>query len=708
MIPLTPAAIAIRVDTADRVQTIQPIRAIGTSVDSDPKGRIDTLYSPENTALMLSTGLGTLTYRLYTELSIEDWHWNPAGTYSDDANRQGYWTSSADVGSNTIHDSFGYRLTHRGSSRDQGDDNDYSRIDDGDPNTYWKSDPYLTQAYTGESDSANPQWVAVQFLQPQAIDAVEIHWADPYATRYVVQYWTGKRDAVLYPASGTWKTFENGTVDSGKGGDAVLRVSAAPVKTTFVRVWMTESSGTCDTHGAADKRNCLGYAIEDIGVGTIGSNGALDDLVRRSKDGSCHGDLVCTPDPKRQTLMWTSSTDLWHDDSTKVTGDQDQTGLDVIATSPLTRGLPAIYPVPVFYSTPENAANEVRYLEARHYPIEYVEMGEEVDGQYALPEDYGALFVEFANAIHAVDPKVKLGGPVFEGVAEDVHAWRDESGDVSWLHRFVQYLKRRGHLADLAFMSYEHYPFHNCDTGAQLRADLLDEPSFVRRMAQTWRADGLPSGTPLLETEDNFSPDGTGASQRVYGALWTGDFIGASLASGISYATYYQAEPEPLDYHQRCGTWGAYNPYIVDKNFVVRAKGAAYYALRLLTQEWAQPGDLPHGVYPVTTSLGDHAPVTAYALERPDGTWSVLVVNKDSFARSVRIEFSDNRRYARFGGPVDVITFGREQYHWNGKGPADLPNPDRGLVRSSASGGNVTYTVAPESLTVFRGAVAPY
>jgi hypothetical protein len=403
--------------------------------------------------------------------------------------------------------------------------------------------------------------------------------------------------------------------------------------------------------------------------------------------------------------VWTSSDDPWHADADKVTGDQDQTGFDVIARSGLTRGLPAIYPVAVFYSTPQNAANEVRYLEKRGYPIAYIEMGEEVDGQYGLPEDYGALYVQFAKAIHAVDPRVKLGGPVFQGVARDVAVWKDASGDASWLHRFLAYLSKHRALHDFAFMSWEHYPYHNCDSGAKRQADLLDEPSFVRRMVAQWRRDGVPASTPLLETENNFSPDGTGASQRLYGALWTADFFGASLASGVSYVTYYQGEPEPLGWSDRCKTWGAYNPYIVDRAFNERAKGAAYYALRLLTQQWALPGDKLHGVYPVTTSLGDRdALVTSYALERPDGTWSVLVVNKDSAARPVTIGFGT--KSAHFTGTVDVVTFGPKQYGWSGKGPADLPNPDKGLAYARIEAGSGPYSVPPQSVTVFRGTIA--
>jgi hypothetical protein len=47
-------------------------------------------------------------------------------------------------------------LPHQGVTRDDGID---SRLTDGDPNSFWKSNPYLTQAYTGESDALHPQWV---------------------------------------------------------------------------------------------------------------------------------------------------------------------------------------------------------------------------------------------------------------------------------------------------------------------------------------------------------------------------------------------------------------------------------------------------------------------------------------------------------------------------------------------------------------------
>ena len=92
-------------------------------------------------------------------------------------------------------------------------------------------------------------------------------------------------------------------------------------------------------------------------------------------------------------------------------------------------------------------------------------MGEEPDGQYMGPEDYAALYLQWATALHQVDPTLQLGGPVFEGVSEDIKFWPDAHGETSWFKRFLSYLKAHGRLSDLSFMSYEHYPYYDGTAG---------------------------------------------------------------------------------------------------------------------------------------------------------------------------------------------------------------------------------------------------
>ena len=94
-------------------------------------------------------------------------------------------------------------------------------------------------------------------------------------------------------------------------------------------------------------------------------------------------------------------------------------------------------PIALIYGTPEDAVAEISYLKKRDYPISYVEMGEESDGQYMLPEDYAALYVQFADALHQLDSSLKLGGPSFQGVNKDIEVWPDAVGQSSWVRRFM-------------------------------------------------------------------------------------------------------------------------------------------------------------------------------------------------------------------------------------------------------------------------------
>ena len=110
-----------------------------------------------------------------------------------------------------IRHSYGYSLPHRGVTRNSGSEFDgYSRLDDGDLNTYWKSNPYLTKAFTGEEDNLHPQWIVIRLPAKEIVTAIRIAWAEPYARSYKVQYWLGKDDAMDDPETGEWKDFPSG------------------------------------------------------------------------------------------------------------------------------------------------------------------------------------------------------------------------------------------------------------------------------------------------------------------------------------------------------------------------------------------------------------------------------------------------------------------------------------------------------------------
>src|ERR1022692_1780654 len=346
----TGEAQTVRVDTTHVVNTFSPLYALGTTVDRVPSNATDTFFRPDQLEQVVSAGWGVVSYRQNTDLFVQAWHWNPKGTWSDPAGK-GYFTGDS-TPSELIRHSYGYSLQHRGFTRNGGTEFDgFSRLDDGDLNTYWKSNPYLSKAFTGEDDAAHPQWIVVDLGKKQEVNAVGIAWADPYAVAYEVQYWSGDGDAMDDPVSGEWKRFAAGVVTNGHGGTVNLKLGTSPVTTKFVRILMTQSSGTCDTQGDSDRRNCVGYAIKEVYVGTTDDRGEFKDLLQHSPD-------------QKQSLTYCSSVDPWHEPSDLyVAPDRmesgDQPGFDLFFTSGITRGLPAIIPVALLYATPEDSAAQM-------------------------------------------------------------------------------------------------------------------------------------------------------------------------------------------------------------------------------------------------------------------------------------------------------------------------------------------------------------
>ncbi len=512
------------------VNSFSPPRALGGSIDRQRGGNTKESNEEHTERLLtgpalkelLGAGWGTVTYRQNTELQIEAWHWNPRGTWSNAAKQEGYFTGSAEPTAEDIKHSWAYPLPHRGAT--VGDGNGWSRITDGDPASYWKSNPYLTKAYTGEDDSLHPQWVMIDMGKKVDVNAMRIAWADPYANRYYVQFWTGEEEPFYDGINkGAWQTFPMGAIADGKGGTPTLKLVNWKIPARYLRIWMTESSNTCDTHGAQDRRNCMGYAINELYIGTMADEGQFQDIVKHVPS-------------REQTITWPSSVDPWHRASDLDYGRGDQIGFDFFFNCGVTRGLPTMIPIAILYAIPEDAANEIAYLYKRKYPISWIEMGEEADGQRVLPEDYATLYIQFAKAIHKLVPQAPLGGPAFEGTPGDVDSWADANGRVSFLGRFVDYLKARGQLAGFHVLLLRALSLHGQLISAADWSSLYWEPEYVNHVVQAWKDNGLPPNVPFFMTEGNDL--GEGGQGTVKSGLWLADYVGAMMTAGAG-GTYY-------------------------------------------------------------------------------------------------------------------------------------------------------------------------
>jgi hypothetical protein len=690
------------------VNSFDPDEAFATSMDIQSRESIDKIYTPENVKVCLSAGWGPISYRLHTPETIDYWHWNPNGRWTDGEKKCGYFIGSSEL-REPIRDSFGYSLPHRGCTHNGGTERGHSCLTDGDPSTFWKSNPYLAKAFTHEDDSLHPQWIIVDLGEYYDVNAIRIDWCEPSATEYEIQYWVGADPMnweepamdstgqggeylpVANQAMGNWLRFPKGAVHEAKGGSVTIKLADNLISMRWVRVLMTQSSNQPGPHGNDDVRHRVGYAIYEVYLGRLEADGKFADLVKHAPDG------------RRQTATYCSSTDPWHT-AEDLSPYGDQTGWDVFFTSGITNGLPALITVPLIYSVPEDAAAMVEYLKKRGYPISWVEMDEEADGQYYMPEDYAALYIQFADAIHKVDPALKLGGPVFQGINQDVSVWPDARGSKSWFGRFYDYLKSHNRDADLSFASFEIYPYDACTMKWE---DLYRNRELTHKTLQAFRDDGLPASIPLMNTESNLCGSLSVYMSDIFSALWLADNVGSFFAEGG--ALYVHSPIEPSGIEHGCQGWAIWGNALWARDAKIIGYTAFFYASQMINNEWVTHRSGTHHLYNVDARIEDaagNALVTSYAVRRPDGQWALLLINKDrDHPHSIRIAF-DGGGTGHFSGTVRMVTYGSEQYVWHGSDASAHADPNLPPVISSIDASAQTvFTLPQASVTVLRGEV---
>ena len=426
---------------------------------------------------------------------------------------------------------------------------------------------------------------------------------------------------------------------------------------------MTATSGAAPP-GSTDIRDALGYAIREIDAGVQDASGNFHDLIAH-KPGA------------KQTAITVSSTDPWHRETDR-DNQVEQPGFDMLVQSGLTNNLPMLIPVAVVYDTPENAAAEVTFLKSRGYKVPRIEMGEECDGQKMNPVDYGALYIQWAGAIHKVAPDARLGGPCFVTIDFDKSSPGWTYGNGWWIRHFLDYLDARRHRADFTFLSFEWYPFDEaCDP---CPPQLLQAPTLLRNAMELIRKSGVTAQFPIVVSEYGYSAFDGRAEVDLPGALLNADFAALFLTLGGETSYLYGYEPNCLENNLGC-SWGNNMLFLQNAKGGIRAPMATFYAAQMLTRDWLQPSGGLHEVYPARSDILDprgQEIVTAYALKRPDKSLAVLLINKDpAKPREVRLRFqkSGHDVQPQPAGPYDLAQFSPAQYHMARRRPQRPPIP---------------------------------
>jgi hypothetical protein len=255
----------------------------------------------------------------------------------------------------------------------------------------------------------------------------------------------------------------------------------------------------------------------------------------------------------------------------------------------------------------------------------------------------------------------------------------------------------------LDFFSFEFYPFD--DVCADAAPRLLEVPGRLQEMLSSLHEDGVPSEIPWLMTEFGYSVFAGRHEVDIEGALFHADTVGTFLTAGGSKAYLYGYEPDTLTDELKC-SWGNLMMLQMPNAGEKLNRLSTYYSARLVANDWMQPVDSVHEVYPVVLDPSD-VPVTAYAVHRPDKQWALLAINKDpsrSGQLTVQFHSLDGASSEKFVGEVTITQFSREQYHWQDDGenghPAlsDLPIQ---IQRPAAE----YYELPPYSISVLRGKV---
>ncbi|MEX0331882.1 MAG: hypothetical protein AB3N64_10705 [Puniceicoccaceae bacterium] len=325
--------------------------------------------------------------------------------------------------------------------------------------------------------------------------------------------------------------------------------------------------------------------------------------------------------------------------------------------------------------TPQMAVEWLTWADSNNYSVPYWEIGNELNGQWEvghfLPdgtgmtgEIYAERFLEYARALKAVNPAIKVGGPA--------------SSDLSLA--FVEELIRDAG-EELDFISFHAYPVgvQRADTeGKFTDIQLLREAlQHIRQWKQTYqpeRMDAIEIGI----TEWNMKVNEDRDTGDLINGLWSAVWIGTMVEGGVTFANQWDLLTATAE--------GGHGAFHVGRNGIVPK--SIYWAHYI----WANlMGDR------VVPSTMNNSGTVASFVTQSDTGWQIMLVNwSESETQEICIELPATRAFTRTGR---LATFSHREYFWNPVSHQPLWSCPPSVVEWTMPGDGMV-TVPPFSLQV--------
>ncbi len=368
-------------------------------------------------------------------------------------------------------------------------------------------------------------------------------------------------------------------------------------------------------------------------------------------------------------------------------------------------------------STPQEAAYGVAMMNiTNHCNFKYWEIGNEVGGSWEVdcntnppwqphdPWTYAMRFAQYYTQMKAVDPTIKIGAvadTTEDGTANYTnHAAVNPVTGVThygWTPVMLYTMKTNGVLPD--FLIDHSYAPGDGDTYNLLWSSThwQTDAANLRMMLNDYLGTNLATNIELDATE--YGPESEQQYISLVGGLFVADAIGDVLQTEFNSFLWWDqhngqsviTDPDNALYGWRTNSSGE---LITDGGF---ANGAvvppdpncypSFYCIKLL-KYFARGGDT------VVTVTNDYELLGTYAVRRTNGSLTMLVVNKSSFASlSAAINLAG---YVPFSNAT-VYSYGIPQDNAARTGVGLL---DIAQTNSPVAGASFNYTFAPYSATV--------